>query len=195
MGLEEVAPPRRPPWMVLELPARWIDGIKQQECEWDVIALQYVAMKSVEETWRYDQKSRDGCTLIWNGVAAWDTALSLGPQLTTTATNLEVRSARHSMVVAFRVEGQLHIVGNLHLPTQWHSERAFCDALSESVEKLRHFDAQGSTVTMLGDYTSEWPWAMTQQASRWARSARDAHERCFENPPGSSRKSDHRAAL
>lgn len=38
--------------------------MKQQGCEWDVVAFQEVAMKSVEEAWRYDQKSHDGCTLI-----------------------------------------------------------------------------------------------------------------------------------
>lgn len=90
----------------------------------------------------------------------------LGPQPSTRETNLEVRSARHSIVVAFRVQ---HIVGNVHPPTQWQSEQAFCDALLDLAENLRHLGTQGSTVTMMGGYNSERPRAMTQQASSWAR--------------------------
>lgn len=89
---------------------RLIVGMKQQQCEWGVIALQELAMKNVEEKWRYDQKSHDGCTLIWNDVAAWNTAVILRPRLTARARDLEVRSALHSMVVAFTLEGQQHVI-------------------------------------------------------------------------------------
>lgn len=63
-GLEEVAPPRRPPWVLLELPARGcqhhlfrlIDGLKEQGTGWVLIASQEIRMRNVEETWRCHQE-------------------------------------------------------------------------------------------------------------------------------------------
>lgn len=91
--------------------------------EWDILTLQEVAIRSQEETWKYDMKEYDGMQFHWNKVAPWDTLIAIGKQLATRMTMARTRSSRHAIILTAAVDAVTLMTVNAHMPTSWATTR------------------------------------------------------------------------
>lgn len=137
---------------------RWIDAMKQQEHDLDLIAIQELAMRSVEENWRYGQENHDGCKLVWNQAAPHDRAIVISAQLTSRAREVRSRATRHAFIVSFRIERQQYAMVNVHVPSWWATQKAYEEALGGGIaDKMQELVTDpGCTITMMGDQHCEW---------------------------------------
>lgn len=115
------------------------------------MAMQALGMRNFEEIWRYQDRERDGATLLWNGEARYDTAFVMGPQLMTRATAIRTRGARYGLVLSFYIDENQYLWANAQLPTAWASQKEYESAVTTIAEAMEELHSPNAEVCMMGD--------------------------------------------
>lgn len=115
-------------------------------------------MKSIAQAYNTHNNEFEGRKCFYNEVNKCDHMIMMGRRMSAAVKSIKQEQTKHTMFLSCEYGKVQYIIGNLHLPTSWKSDKDLQDELEKITKKVAKMMAKGlanSTIIMGGDINAD----------------------------------------